>query len=184
MEYLDRHLDLINLCRKQDQKAQFRLYKIYYKSMYNTSYRIVGNADEAEDIMQEAFLLAFKKIDSFSGKVSFGAWLQRIVVNKSIDCIRKRKYRFIPIEENDSDFSEEINDYDIAEENLKLNSVKRAIEQLPEGYRIVLSLHLLEGYDYEEIADILQISNSTARSQYARARGKLLMVIKNNSNNI
>lgn len=183
MEYLNQNQELIDLCRKRDQKAQFQMYKLYYKNMFNTSYRIVADAHEAEDVMQEAFLSAFEKIESYSGKVSFGAWLKRIVVNQSLDCLRKRKHRLVPIEETGADISEEHDDYDFEDESIKLELMQKSIEELPEGYRIVLSLHLLEGYDHQEIAEILQITNSTARSQYARARHKLLEIIKVKLNN-
>ncbi len=182
MEYLNQHQELIDLCRRKDQKAQFQLYKLYYRKMYNTSFRIVANLAEAEDVMQEAFLSAFEKIDTYSGKVSFGAWLKRIVVNKSLDCLRRKKNRFVPIEETGADVEVENNDYDFEEEKLKIDLVQKCIEQLPDGYRIVLSLHLLEGYDHQEIAEIMQITNSTARSQYARARQKLVEIIKKQLN--
>ena len=183
MEYLNQNQDLIDLCRKRDQKAQFQVYKLYYKNMFNTSYRILADAHEAEDVMQESFLKAFDKIETYSGKVSFGAWLKRIVVNQSLDCLRKKKHRLIPIEETGADISEEHDNYDFEDEKLKIELVQKSIEELPEGYRIVLSLHLLEGYDHQEIAEILQITNSTARSQYARSRRKLLEIIKNKMNN-
>jgi len=152
--------------------------------MYNTSFRIVANPAEAEDVMQEAFLSVFEKIDTYSGKVSFGAWLKRIVVNESLDFLRRKKNRFVPGEETGADVAAENNDYDFEEEKLKIELVRKCIEQLPEGYRIVLSLHLLEGYDHMEIAEIMQITSSTARSQYARARQKLLEIIKKHMNNI
>lgn len=151
--------------------------------MFNTSYRIVADAHEAEDVMQEAFLKAFDKIETYSGKVSFGAWLKRIVVNQSLDILRKNRHRLIPIEEAEMDVSEDKEENSIEDEKLKIELVQKSIEELPEGYRIVLSLHLLEGYDHQEIAEILQITNSTARSQYARARRKLLEIIKNKMNN-
>jgi len=92
------HQDLIDGCRSGDQKAQFQVYKLYYKAMFNTSLRIVNNDMEAEDVMQEAFLSAFEKINTYSGTVSFGAWLKRIVVNRSLDCLGKRKAIFEDIE--------------------------------------------------------------------------------------
>lgn len=178
MEYLNQHQDLIDLCRKRDQKAQFQLYRLYYKNMYNTSYRIVADTAEAEDVMQEAFLSAFEKIETYSGKVSFGAWLKRIVVNQSLDCLRKKRQQFVSIEENTPEIKDETENYDLEEEKFKIELVQKAIEELPEGYRVVLSLHLLEGYDHQEISEILGITNSTARSQYARAKQKLLVIIK------
>ena len=182
MDYLNQHQELIDLCRKRDQKAQFKLYKLYFRNMYNTSYRILANPLEAEDAMQEAFLSAFEKIDSYSGKVSFGSWLKRIVVNESLDHLRKRKAQLVPLTESEIEFLPEDEGKDMEEEKMKIEAIQSAIEKLPEGYRVVLSLYLLEGYDHEEIAEILTISNSTARSQYARAKRKLIEMVKNQVN--
>ncbi len=85
------HQDILDACKEGDQKAQFQIYKLYYKAMYNTSLRIVNDTMEAEDIMQEAFLSAFDKIDTYSGTVSFGAWLKKIVINRSLDALGKEK---------------------------------------------------------------------------------------------
>ncbi|TAH56263.1 MAG: sigma-70 family RNA polymerase sigma factor, partial [Methanosarcina mazei] len=92
------HQDLLDRCKDGDRKAQFQIYKLYYKAMYNTSLRIVNNSMEAEDIMQESFLAAFEKIDMYSGTVSFGAWLKRIVINRSLDALSRRKVIFEDIE--------------------------------------------------------------------------------------
>ncbi len=175
------HQDLIDGCLAGDQKSQFQIYKLYYKAMFNTSFRIVSDQMEAEDIMQEAFLSAFEKIDTFSGTVSFGAWLKKIVINRSLDSLGKKKAVFedIDLHINISDQSHvEESRYEEAE--YKVEEVKKAIEKLPDGYRIILSLYLLEGYDHDEIAEILAISSSTSRSQLSRAKQKLLQEIKEN----
>ncbi len=138
--------------------------------MYNTSLRIAGNATDAEDIMQEAFLSAFKKMDTYSGQVSFGAWLKKIVVNRSLDHLKKKKVHF---EELDERVTEEVENPLMEIREVDINKIKEAIFQLPEGYRVVLSLYLLEGYDHDEIAEILNISNSSSRSQLLRAKRKL-----------
>ena len=91
MVYLHMHQDLIELCRHGDRNAQLKLYKLYYKAMYNTSLRIVKNEAEAEDLMQESFLDAFRKLDTYKGDASFGSWLKRIVINNSLDALKKRK---------------------------------------------------------------------------------------------
>lgn len=170
--YQNIHQDLIEKCKAQDQSAQFKIYQLYYKSMYNTSLRIVGNPAEAEDIMQEAFLAAFAKIDTFKGEVSFGAWIKRIVINKSIDYHRARKVKFEELDER-LEVSEEDNHADDTDMKVLLKKIKKAIDMLADGYRIVLSLYLLEGYDHEEIGQILNISTSSSRSQLARAKQKL-----------
>ena len=87
----DIHKDLINACKANSSKAQYEIYKLYYKAMYNTSVRIMNNSADAEDVMQESFLDAFRKIDQYTGSGSFGGWLKRIVVNNSLDAIKRSK---------------------------------------------------------------------------------------------
>ena len=169
------HQDLLDGCKTGDQKAQFQIYKLYYKAMYNTSLRIVNNNMEAEDIMQESFLSAFEKIDTYSGTVSFGAWLKRIVINRSLDALGKKKAVFEDIESHFGIMDNSPEDAVRNEEvDIKVEEIKEAIEKLPDGYRIILSLYLLEGYDHDEIAEILKISSSTSRSQLSRAKQKLI----------
>jgi RNA polymerase sigma-70 factor (ECF subfamily) len=156
------------------------VYKLYYKAMFNTSLRIVNDDMEAEDVMQEAFLSAFEKINTYSGTVSFGAWLKRIVVNRSLDALGKRKAVFEDIE-NHVGIRDDSSDDAAYREDLdtKVEEVKAAIERLPEGYRVILSLYLIEGYDHDEIAEMLNISSSTSRSQLSRAKQKLVGEIRN-----
>jgi RNA polymerase sigma factor (sigma-70 family) len=173
------HQDLIDGCKNGDQKAQFQVYKLYYKAMYNTSLRIVNNTMEAEDIMQESFLSAFEKIDTYSGVVSFGAWLKKIVINRSLDALNRRKAIFEDIDSHVGLRDESSDDLAHKQEvDLKVEEVKEAIEKLPDGYRVILSLYLLEGYDHDEISEILSISSSTSRSQLSRAKQKLLGELK------
>lgn len=173
--YKNIHQDIIDRCKRGEQKAQFQLYKLYYKAMYNTSYRIVNDEMEAEDIMQEAFLKAFDKIHTYSGKVSFGAWLKRIVINHTLDELKKKRLDFSSLENNVYEVKDEKEEEQKKEEDLteKVEDIREAINELPDGYRIVLSLYLLEGYDHEEIGEILNISSSTSRSQFTRAKTKL-----------
>lgn len=175
--YINLNQEIIDGCRQGDKDSQFRLYKLYYRSMYNTSLRIVKDTAEAEDIMQEAFLTAFEKIGTYEGKVSFGSWLKRIVINKSLDAIRKRKMKLEELNETTNDFTIE-KETDESEIQFKVENVKKAMEKLPDGYRMVLSLYLFEGYDHDEIAGILGINSSTSRSQFTRAKQHLLKYIK------
>jgi RNA polymerase sigma-70 factor (ECF subfamily) len=173
------HQDLLDGCKEGDQKAQFQIYKLYYKAMYNTSLRIVNDTMEAEDIMQESFLSAFEKIDTYSGTVSFGAWLKKIVINRSLDALNKRKAVFEDIESHTGIRDESGDERARSEEiDVKVEEIKEAIEKLPDGYRVILSLYLLEGYDHDEIAEILNISSSTSRSQLSRAKQKLIAELK------
>lgn len=171
LQVIDLHNDLIARCKTGDQDAHYRLYKLYSKSMYNVAFRIVGNEDDATDVLQEAFISAFRNLDSYRADATFGAWIKRIVVNKSINAVQRKKFE--PIPEDDR--------WDVAEEEisveyrdgLTVDRVKKSIEQLPDGYRSVLSLYLLEGYDHQEIGEIMGISESTSKSQLNRAKSKL-----------
>jgi len=172
--YKNIHQEIIDQCREGSQKAQFQLYKLYYKAMYSVSLRIVNDEMEAEDVMQEAFLSAFKKMESYKGEVSFGAWLKRIVVNRSLDCLKKRKVQFEEVDERTTQIAE----YQMKTKDLDMNVLKLAIQDLSDGYRVVLSLYLIEGYDHEEISQILGISNSASRTQLLRAKKKLRELLK------
>ncbi len=158
--------------------ACYELYKLYAKAMLNVAFRIVGNIAEAEDVLQEAFLDAFNKVKDFRQDTTFGLWLKQIVVNRSINLLRKRKMEFIDLEgeqlENIPD--EGYNDDD--ELQYQAAMVKDAIKELPDGYRLVISLYLLEGYDHEEIGQILKISENTSRTQFLRAKRKLVELLR------
>ena len=160
-----------------DRQSQYALYKQYSKAMYNICYRITNDEEEARDVLQEAFLNAFRNLHTYRGDSSFGAWLKKIVVNQAINHIRKQKLLMQPLDEN-SDFIDE--DTLSSEENnlLNVDRIRDAIQDLPQGFRLVFSLYLLEGYDHSEIGQILGISESTSKTQYIRARKKLKELIK------
>ena len=141
--------------------------------MYSVSLRIVNSKTEAEDIMQEAFLSVFKKIDSYKGEVSFGAWLKKIVVNRSLDYLKKRKVQFEEVNERTT----QISDDQKGTKEVDIKSINSAIQKLPDGYRVVISLYLIEGYDHDEISQILNITNSSSRTQLLRAKNKLKMIL-------
>jgi len=175
-KYINIHQDLLDRCQDGDKKAQFEIYRLYYKSMYNSSLRIVGIPEEAEDIMQESFLTAFRKLKTYSGDVSFGAWLKKIVINRSLDVLRKRKVIF---EELHAELPV-VNEPEPEVESITVEEVKSAIETLSDGYRTILSLILLEGYDHEEVSEILGIKNVTSRTQFSRARQRLKEILTEN----
>jgi RNA polymerase sigma factor (sigma-70 family) len=177
-QVLNIHEDLIARCKAGDRHAHYQLYKLYSRAMYNVSYRITGREEDAEDALQEAFISAFRNLNSYRGDAAFGAWLKRIVVNKAINILKKRKQELMPADEQ-WDVAEDVSIPEYREE-LTVDRVKKAIEQLPDGYRAVLSLYLLEGYDHEEIGQILGISESTSKSQLNRAKNKLreLLTVK------
>lgn len=172
--YIDKHADLVGECRQGSRKAQFEIYKLYAKAMYNVTLRIVNNDAEAEDVLQEAFLDAFVKIDAFRGETSFGMWLKQIVIHKSLNVLRKRKAEFIGLDEVDIAEAEEQDGEDL---ELRVNEIKAAMTKLADGYRVILSLYLFEGYDHQEIGYILKISENTSRTQYMRAKLKLTALL-------
>ncbi len=176
-KYINIHQELIDACRTGDRNAQLKIYKLYYKAMYNTSLRIVNDTAEAEDIMQESFLDAFQRLHSYSGEGSFGSWLKRIVINRSLDYLKKAKDT-ISLDEEFFEMPDQLEDNHEEEIQFQVVEVKRAISQLPDEYRVVLTLFLLEGYDHEEISQILNISNQLSRTRYSRARQKLLKLLE------
>ena len=175
-KYINIHQDLLDRCHDGDKKAQFEIYRLYYKSMYNSSLRIVGIPEEAEDIMQESFLTAFRKLKTYSGDVSFGAWLKKIVINRSLDVLRKRKVIFEELHAELPVVSEPEPEVD----SITMEEVKSAIDMLSDGYRTILSLILLEGYDHEEVSEILGVKNVTSRTQFSRARQRLKEILTEN----
>ena len=178
--YQDIHKDIIELSKGGDSKSQYQLYQLYSKAMFNICYRMMSNREEAEDMLQEAFSEAFLKLDSFRYESSFGAWLKRIVINKCINEIKRRKAEVLYYDDLKQLDKDDIDDDFVNYEDIQLDvkKVHKAIEQLPEGYRIIFSLYLLEGYDHTEIAQILGISESTSKSQYMRAKNKIKDLLK------
>jgi RNA polymerase sigma factor (sigma-70 family) len=169
------HAPLIEECRKGNSRAQFRLYNQYSKAMYNLAYRILNNREDAEDILQETFLECFRNINTFRFESTFGAWLKKILVNKCINQIKKKKIDLTLCETLPATVYEE--DEEVIYDTKK---IFKGIEVLPDGYRIILTLYLLEGYDHSEIAQILGITESTSKSQYSRAKEKLRNILSKN----
>lgn len=180
MQDKNEHINrLLQACKNNDQAAQFEIYKLYYKAMFNTALRIVKDSFEAEDVMQEAFLSAFSKLDSFKGEVPFGAWLKKIVINKSLTQIKKNsRFEEVKLETLEYKITDGISEESIENEasdytSLKVKEIVSKINELKENYRIALSLSLIEGYDNEEIAEIMNITNENCRTTISRAKNKL-----------
>ncbi|MFN3784051.1 MAG: RNA polymerase sigma factor [Spirosomataceae bacterium] len=174
--YVIPHVELIEQCARGDRRAQYRVYQLYAKSMLHVCMRILQNVQEAEDVLQEAFFDAFTKMETFRFESSFGAWLKQIVVRKAINQLRQRKIDFLSIDACQDSFSEDTDDPDLPE-HTTVEKITAAIAQLPEGYRTVLSLYLFEGYDHEEIGHILSVNEVTSRTQYSRAKKRLLSLL-------
>jgi RNA polymerase sigma-70 factor (ECF subfamily) len=170
--------DLVERCKQGHAPSFQLLYQRYAKAMFNTSLRIVNNHADAEDVLQEAFVDAFRSLNDFHYRSTFGAWLKRIVINKSITVLRKRRVHLVELDEKTSEELPQEDSLDEREVAYKVAQVKKAIEKLPDGYRTVLSLYLLEGYDHEEISEIIGITHNTVRTQYIRAKQKLQHILK------
>jgi len=169
------HKDIIEACKRNDRQAQFELYRLYSKAMFNVALRMVKNGDEANDMLQNSFIDVFKNIHSFRYQASFGAWMKRIVINNCINFLRKKKLDLIELQEGYHDRAEEA---EPMPKGISIDAVRRALMDLPDGYRAIFSLYAMEGYDHGEIAEILNISESTSKSQYSRAKMKLRMILK------
>lgn len=166
---------LLQLCKSGNQHAQMEVYNRYYKAMYNTAHRIVKDSFEAEDIMQDSFLAAFTKLDSLKEIKTFGSWLKRIVINNSIHHYKKsNKYQDVPLDDVLYKVEDDQGITDTHEfNNLKANQVLETMKTLKDNYRMSLTLHLIEGYDYEEICDIMNISSANCRTMISRAKDSL-----------
>ncbi len=145
--------------------------------MYNICLRMTANEMDAEDVLQMSFVDVFTKMDSFRFESTIGAWIKRIVINNCINHIKRRKLRFEALTEGYNDLEDDSASFDADIDPREVQKVMDAISQLPDGYRVVFTLYTMEGYDHQEIADILQISEATSKSQYSRARKKLRQMI-------
>jgi len=168
---------LVEACKRGDRRAQQELYSRYAKAMYNICLRMSGSEADAEDLLQVAFIDVFTKIGSYRAEATIGAWIKRIVVNNCINFLKKRRLDTRSWDEmtvepvtDDSGVMDE-------EAMYTVNKIRRAVDALPEGYRVVFTLYLLEGYDHKEIAEILQISEATSKSQFSRAKSKVRQMV-------
>ena len=172
---------LVDGCKRGDRSAQHQLYSQYAKAMYNICYRMTGNTADAEDLLQNAFIDVFAKIDTYRSESTIGAWIKRIVINTCINFLKKRKL-------DTTEWDERIGDVPVESagltesDRLSVEKVRNAMQQLPDGYRTVFSLYLLEGYDHGEIAQVLGISEATSKSQYSRAKSKMRMLLAQQEN--
>lgn len=174
--FQNQHRELVMGCCRGERKAQYGLYQQYAKGMYNVCLRMLGNSHDAEDVLQVAFVDIFGKIDSFNFESSIGAWIKRIIVNRCIDHLKKRRLLTESLETHHGEKAVEVAP-EAYDPGYSVEAVKGAMQKLSDGYRVVLSLYLFEGYDHEEIANILGITPSTSKSQYHRAKKRLRELI-------
>ena len=175
MEQLNFQHELVERCIEGDRNAQYNLYRMYSKGMYNICLRMLNNNMEAEDVLQESFMDVYRKLHSYKFESTPGAWIKRIVVNNCINKLRKNKLHIEEIEEGRYVAEEvpEKKDYEY-----EVEKIKKAMSFLPDGYRAIFSLYAMEGYDHKEIGQILNISESTSKSQYSRAKKKIRELVR------
>jgi RNA polymerase sigma factor (sigma-70 family) len=177
VEQADISRDIIERCRKGNRQAQYQLYKMYARAMFNICCRMMNDKSDAEDMLQESFSEAFRRLDSFRHESTFGAWLKMIVINKCINEIKRKKTQ-LEFFDDMSPFEDEADLTDEQETGLSPDKIRKAMEELPKGSRMIFSLYLLEGYDHQEISGILNISESNSKTQYMRAKQRIKEILK------
>ncbi|HRE38450.1 MAG TPA: RNA polymerase sigma factor [Chitinophagaceae bacterium] len=168
--------DLINGCLQGNRRMQEELYRRFSPRMYAVCLRYAGNAEEAEDILQEGFIKVFKKLDSFRGDGSFEGWIRRIFVNTAIEHFRRKRY-LMPVTEKEENTIE--GKYTSVLDELGAKDIMALIQELSPGYRTVFNMYVVEGYTHKEIADMLGISEGTSKSQLSRAKVILQDMVRN-----
>jgi RNA polymerase sigma-70 factor (ECF subfamily) len=169
-------INIIEDCKANNRKAQLKLYKQYCDGMFWVAMRFLKNTDDAQDVIQESFIKAFQKIHQYKGDVTFGAWLKRIVINKSIDFLKAKQLKIVELEEGymhvaaDEDWS--------VEEGISIDEVKQAMDNLPDKYKYVVMMFLMEGFDHSEISEVLNITQSACRTRLLRGKGLLKELLK------
>lgn len=169
------HEFLLQECRKKNRSAQSKIYQLYYSAMFGSAIRITGNQMEAQDIVQDSFLEAFTKIETLNSDARFGGWLKRIVINKSINQVKKAKPTLEQIRDDQTVIDDAPDDIEYT-----IEDVQKALNQLADGYRMVFSLYAFEGLSHAQIAEDLGINESTSKSQYNRAKKRIKEIILNN----
>lgn len=164
---------LIEQAQKNNRKAQLKLYSTYCDGMFGVAMRFLKNTQDAEDATQEAFIKAFLKLHQYKGEVTFGAWLKKIVIHRCIDVLKMKKEHQITLHENYIHIADDEHDWMVEDDGITVEDIKNAIAQLPEKYKYVVMLYLIEGYDHSEISEILHITETASRTQLMRGKKKL-----------
>lgn len=171
---------LIQSCKKGNQIAQMKVYDSYCQAMYTIAYRYLKNEEDAKDAMQEGFLKAFLNIDNYRPEATFGSWLKRIIINQCLDVLKKRKLEF----SNDEVETLQVIDDDNWDFDSSISKIEilNALEQLNEKHKMIVKLYLIEGYDHQEISEILEIPVKTSRTHLRRGKIKLQELLKQKYN--
>lgn len=180
LETNDRHIHrhLVEQSKQGDRKAQYELYSLYVDAMFNIGMRMLYSREDAEDVIQDSFIDAFRNLGNFRYESTFGSWLKRIVINKCINHINKKRVKTKPLEDHDYRLHVVEEEEVRSDDRYEIERVKAGITKLSDGYQQIITLYLIEGYDHREISAILNISEGTSKSQYHRAKKKLLEILK------
>ncbi|MFT4665492.1 MAG: RNA polymerase sigma factor (sigma-70 family) [Polaribacter sp.] len=178
MNYANTHKDIVEACRSGKRSAQYALYQKYSAAMYNICLRMLRHELDAEDVLQTSFMDVFAKLDTFRYDASIGSWIKRIVVNNCINFLKKKRLDLAELQDSHHPIVEEKAEADLPYD---IQQIQEAIYQLPDGYRVVFNLYLMEGYDHQEIGEILGVSETTSKSQYSRAKKKLRRLLSEES---
>ena len=168
------HRAIIEAAKAGDRSSQYKLYELYVDAMLNVAFRIVKRVEDAEDVVQEGFVKTFNKLYTFNYESTFGSWLKRIIINESISYLRKKRLDTNPLSDHEYHLAEE---EVIHQQTYSIDKVKKGIKMLSDGYQQIINLYLVEGYDHVEISEIMGISQGTSKSQYHRAKKKLIEII-------
>ena len=174
---------IIEGCKKKDREAQRKLYEMFSPKLYTIAIRYTGNAEDAKDLLHDGFIKIFGKINKYTYNGSFDGWIQQVFVNFVLDFLKKKRLLYYNDELKNEKYNEifDENFYTIEEKEiskLKEEVLLKIIEKLSPKYRIVFNLYVLEGYSHKEIAKFLNISESTSKSNFFRAKQKLRKMIE------
>lgn len=172
MTYQDIHSELVLRCKTGDRIAQNELYRLYHKALYHTCLRMCGRIEDAEDLLQQSFIDIYTHLDSFKFQSTIGAWMKRIVINNCINFLQRKRFQWDEIQDQDMEKNRDQDESGV-DVTYTVEKIKSAMQQLSDGYRTVFSLYMFEGYDHEEIAEILNITESTSKSQLHRAKQRI-----------
>ena len=176
------HREIIQQCKQNNYTAQVEVYTQYKELLYNSCYRILKKREDAEDLVQDAFMKGFQKIHQVNDDVNLAAWFRRIAINLCFDKIRKEK-NILSIEDSKEIEAETVEmEFDNAAE-VSIDFIKECINKLKDKYRVVLVLYMIEDYSHREISEILQLNESTVRNQYARGKNQLITMLQKNTDN-
>lgn len=174
----DSERQLVEACMEGNRQAQFQLYKRYSKAMFNICLRMLNSREDAEDLLQNSFVNVYSKMHYYRFESTIGAWIKRIVVNNCINFLKKKRLKLVELGEHHS--SKKIEEKESSPISYNVQSIQKAMTQLSDGYRVVFTLYAIEGYDHQEIAQIMDITTSTSKSQYSRAKKRLKEILVKN----